>query len=234
MSDEKDLLIKYSNSMSIPLKGEQVIVLLSFMHLVLEKNKVLNLTSITDPNDFIQKHLIDSLTGLKYIKDNSKVLDIGVGGGFPSVPLACVKQNCEFVSVDSVGKKIYFLKDAIKKLKISNVDPVYDRVENLVDVYAPFDVVVSRAVGHLGILLELAIPFLKVGGLFVAYKANDSEVPSLRNEMNLLGCKIDTVDSFCLPNGDNRCLIVFKKVSETDRMYPRNFSVIKKNPLYEV
>lgn len=234
MSDEKDLLIKYSNSMSIPLKDENIDILLSFMHLVLEKNKVLNLTSITDPIDFIQKHLIDSLTGLKYIKDNSKVLDIGVGGGFPSVPLACVKQNCEFVSVDSVGKKINFLKDAINELKISNVEPVYDRVENLLDIYAPFDVVVSRAVGHLGILLELAIPFLKVGGVFVAYKANDSEIAVLKNEMKLLGCEIDAIDSFSLPNGDNRCLIIFKKVSKTSQIYPRNFSAIKKNPLYEV
>ncbi len=234
MSDEKDLLIKYSNSMSIPLKDEKIDTLLSFMHLVLEKNKVLNLTSITNSNDFIQKHLIDSLTGLKFIKDGSKVLDIGVGGGFPSVPLACVKQNCEFVSVDSVGKKINFLKEAIKKLKISNVSPIYDRVENLIDLYEPFDIVISRAVGHLGILLELAIPFLTVGGLFVAYKANDSEIAVLKNEMKLLGCEIDTIDSFSLPNGDNRCLIIFKKVSKTSQIYPRNFSAIKKNPLYEV
>lgn len=234
MLSEKDLLKKYSYGMSIPLKDDEINLLSHFMQLVIEKNKVLNLTSITETDDFVQKHLIDSLCGLKFIPDASRVLDIGVGGGFPTFPLACIKKNCSFIAIDSVGKKINFLAEAIRQLKINNIELINDRVENCIDIINPVDIVVSRAVGHLGLLLELAIPFLKVGGMFIAYKANDSEVAVVKNEMRILGCEINTIDSFCLPNGDNRCLIVFKKISKTNPLYPRAFSIIKKNPLYEV
>ena len=106
MVQEVVLLKNYLNSMSIPLKEEQIELLLSFMDFVLEKNKTVNLTSITSQDDFIQKHLVDSLTALKYISDNNTVLDLGVGGGFPLIPLACIKSSCFFTGVDSIGKKI--------------------------------------------------------------------------------------------------------------------------------
>ena len=234
MVQEVVLLKNYLNSMSIPLKEEQISLLLSFMDLVLEKNKTVNLTSITSQDDFIQKHLVDSLTALKYISDNSTVLDLGVGGGFPLIPLACIKSSCFFTGVDSIGKKIIFLQDASKHLNLINTKFINSRIEDLDHLKNSFDYVTARAVGHLGLLLELTIPFLKTGGKFIAYKSNESELQSIQKELNILNCRLITIDKFNLPNSDNRCLLIFEKLAKTDKIYPRNFSLIKKRPLYEV
>lgn len=234
MREEFSLLKNYCNCMSIPLKEDQIELLLSFMDLVLEKNKTVNLTSITSKNDFIQKHLIDSLTALKYISDNSNLLDLGVGGGFPLIPLACVKSSCFFTGIDSIGKKISFLQDTSKNLNLNNTKFINARIEDLNYLKESFDYITARAVGHLGLLLELTIPFLKIGGKFIAYKTNESELEFLQKELNILNCKLLHVDKFNLPNGDNRCLLIFEKLNKTDKIYPRNFSLIKKYPLYEV
>lgn len=147
-----------------------------YFGMVVEQNKVFNLTAITEEKDFVVKHIEDSLAGISLIPDNAKLLDIGAGAGFPSMPIAVAREDVSVTALDSTAKKMTFLASCAKTLGVSNFSTVSARAEDKRDMFGKFDVVTARAVSSLQILLELAMPFLKVGGRFIAYKTDESEL----------------------------------------------------------
>jgi 16S rRNA (guanine527-N7)-methyltransferase len=141
--------------------------------LLVETNKITNLTAITDPEGVILKHFVDSATATELIKKGASVIDVGCGAGFPSLPLAILRDDITVTSLDSTGKKIEFVKKVADELKLTNINPVNDRAEDYcAKRRESFDCCISRAVARLNILSELCLPFVKVGGKFVAMKSN--------------------------------------------------------------
>lgn len=198
---------------------------------VIENNKLFNLTAITEENDFIDKHYIDSMIGISEIPSGASILDIGAGGGFPSVPIAIMRTDVKVTSIDSTAKKMVFVKNASEKLGINNIDTISGRAEEMPLLKNKFDVVTARAVASLPILLELSVPLLKVGGLFIAYKTDISELDSSLNAIKVLNVEYVKSKEASLPNGDKRTILVFRKKGPTDNKYPRQYGTIKKKPL---
>ena len=210
-----------------------------YVELFREYNSHTNLVSKNDNEFLFEKHIFDSLAFNLFVKKYNipiNIMDIGTGGGFPGIPLSMIYENTKIYAVDSTEKKINFIKEVKAKLNIENLEPIVSRIEELpVDLKSVFDVVTSRALGALPLLLEYAIPYLKTGGYFVAYKSLDSENELLnaKNAMTVLKVQhIDTIE-YTLPLTQNfsRKLLIFKKTSETPSVYPRKFGIIKNNPL---
>jgi len=209
-----------------------------FAEMVLEKNKVMNLTGITDAFGMATVHFLDSLA-LHRCADFSggRVLDVGSGAGFPGVPLAIAYPAGEFVLVDALAKRIGFLQEAVGALGLGNVRAVHGRAEELAakeDWRGQFDWVTSRAVAELNVLCELALPFLKVGGRFLAMKGVESDEESERAEraIGLLGGRLLSPVDYRIPLTEvSHRIVVVEKIAETDRRYPRRFAKILKAPL---
>ncbi|MEG2274405.1 MAG: 16S rRNA (guanine(527)-N(7))-methyltransferase RsmG, partial [Clostridia bacterium] len=157
--------------------------------------------------------------------------DIGAGAGFPSVPLAIVRQDLQVTALDSTAKKMTFVSDAVSKLHISNLQTLVGRAEEQFELFETFDVVTARAVSSLPILLELCLPLVKVGGIFIAYKTDLSELDTAKSALTALHATLFDKLQLTLPNGDNRAILVFKKLKSTPEPYPRSFGAIKKKPL---
>ncbi|MGN0796250.1 MAG: 16S rRNA (guanine(527)-N(7))-methyltransferase RsmG [Christensenellales bacterium] len=229
-----DYLIEHAKKLKINLDTETVKKLLDFKNAVLEQNRTMNLTAITDENEFIIKHILDSLSSIPYIeKKDGTLVDIGCGGGFPSVPIAIALPGLTVKSIDSTAKKVNFVNNSAAKLKIENLSAETARAEDLGKgrYREVFDYATARAVANLHILIEIVTPLLKVGGKFIAYKSNDTETADLSNALTALNCKIDKIVNFRLPNDDERCLIIIEKCKNTPPTYPRQYSTIKNKPL---
>ncbi len=200
---------------------------------LIEKNKVMNLTAITEKNEVYTKHFLDSVLPLKNIKDNSKLLDIGSGAGFPGIPLKILNNTLDITLLDSLNKRVNFLNEEIEKLGLSNIKAVHGRAEDYINVSREtFDYVVSRAVARLNTLLEYCLPYVKLGGYFIAYKSmdTDEEINESKNALNILGGKIEKIDKINL-EGNERTLIYIKKVKNTPNKYPRGQNKPKSLPL---
>ncbi len=204
-----------------------------FYNLLIEWNNKFNLTAITDKKDVEIKHFIDSITAYPYIKDNSYICDIGAGAGFPSIPLAILKPNCKFILIDSLNKRINFLNEVIKELNLENIETISARIEEYgVKNREIYDVVVARAVASLPVLLEYAIPLVKVDGYFIAMKSSKDELNDLKDVYGKLNIELDDTVTFLLPfENSNRALMKFKKISITNKVFPRKYVEIKKKPL---
>lgn len=214
-----------------------------FAELFLEYNAHTNLMSKNDVEVLFEKHIFDSLALNLFLdkypsfKNNQiSMLDIGTGGGFPSLPVSIAFDNIEVVALDSISKKIEFIKSAKDSLGIKNINPLCSRVEDLgSSLKSSFDIVTSRAVSDLNVLLEYSIPFLKVGSYFIAYKSKnvDSEIELSKNALKVLGAKIIEKIEYKLPldNDFTRYLLIIKKEKETPNSYPRQNGQPKKNPL---
>lgn len=199
---------------------------------LLEVNSHTNLTTITDPDEIRVKHFEDSLSVLPYIKEGNKVLDIGAGAGFPGIPLA-IEKDIDLTLIDSVNKKVKFMNETIEKLEIENAQAIHTRAEDYASVSREtFDVVVSRAVANMATLSELCIPFLKVGGIFIALKGPmaDVELDDALNAIDILGGKVKKLDRFSLEDNE-RVNIIVEKVHPTKQKYPRGKNLPKKDPL---
>ena len=225
-----DILNKFLNDNKITLDSVQIEKLSQFEEKVVETNEKFNLTNITSEPDFTIKHIIDSLVGIPYIPQGSKILDIGTGAGFPSMPIAIARPDLKVEAIDSTEKKIGFVNQSAKELGVTNIKAMSIRAEEM-PKDNKYDCIVARAVASLQVLLELAMPIINVGGLFIAYKATEDEVKDSANALKILNSKVEKTISLTLPNGDNRCLIIIKKLGETPIKYPRNYSQIKKKPL---
>lgn len=225
----KELFKKYN----IDISEKEKLLFNNYYYDLIEKNKVMNLTAITEKNEVYTKHFLDSVLPLKNIKDNSKLLDVGSGAGFPGIPLKILNDTLDITLLDSLNKRVNFLNEEIEKLGLSNIKAVHGRAEDYINVSREtFDYVVSRAVARLNTLLEYCLPYVKLGGYFIAYKSmdTDEEINESKNALNILGGKIEKVDKINL-EGNERTLIYIKKVKNTPNKYPRGQNKPKNQPL---
>ncbi len=232
----KTLLIQEARKLNINLTEEMIEKFFKFKDLLIEWNKVMNLTSITDEKEIIVKHFIDSLTIEKYIPKNSKVIDIGSGAGFPGIPLKIVREDISITLLDSLNKRVNFLNNVIKECKIKSAEAIHGRAEDLGQAIAyreKYDIVTARAVANLSTLSELCIPFIKVGGVFVCMKAEaDEEIEEADKAIKVLGAKLKSKDKIKLaPIEANRTIIVYEKEKSTPKQYPRKAGTPAKSPI---
>ncbi len=204
-----------------------------YFELLVEWNEKFNLTSITQKDEVEQKHFVDSLLGLDFINSGDKVCDIGSGAGFPSIPLAIVKPDCNFTLVDSLAKRVGFLNEVVDQLALSNCTCLHSRAEDFAANHKDFDICVARAVAPLPTLLEYTLPLLKVGGKLVAYKGSNvqEEIVSSSKALDTLKGKIIEKVDTCLPNGDYRCILIVQKYAPTPKGFPRGKNKPRQNPL---
>lgn len=233
----KNKMIELANNIGINLQEKDVHKFYSYMNLLLEWNEKINLTAITEMDDVILKHFIDSITVLRYIDENNSVVDVGTGAGFPGIPIAILKPNCEITLLDSLNKRILFLKDVIEKIELKNAKTVHSRAEDFGQSRAnreKFDVSISRAVANLAVLVEYLLPLVKVGGRCICMKgANaDEEIDNAKFAIKQLGGKIVKVEKLNLPGSDmERTIVVIEKIGETPAKYPRKAGLPAKMPL---
>lgn len=203
-----------------------------YTNYLLEVNSHTNLTSIKDPKEIEIKHYQDSLSVLPYIKEGSKVLDIGAGAGFPGIPLR-IEKDIDLTLIDSVNKKVNFMNEVIEKLGLDKAIAIHTRAEDFAkEKRETYDVVVSRAVANMSTLSEYCLPFLKTGGIFIALKGPkaDEELEQAKNAIKVLCGKVKNIDRFDL-DGNERVNIIVEKVHPTKKQYPRGKNLPKKNPL---
>lgn len=205
-----------------------------YLELLIEKNKVMNLTAIREKEEIIDKHFYDSMLLNDLLKeDDEKIIDIGTGAGFPGLVLAVLNEDKKFLLVDSVKKKIDFINEVIESLELKNVETSSERAEELIkNMREKFDVGLCRGVANLAVILEYEIPFLKVNGRFLAQKQNICEVEQARNALSILKSEIKAIHKFNLPlSKDERVVIEIQKKGKTDKKYPRKVGIPKKKPL---
>ncbi len=208
----------------------------AFARLVLEKNRVMNLTAITDEAEFAEKHLLDSAALLR-IADfaGKRVVDVGTGAGFPGVPLAILCPGAKLTLLDSTRKRVDFVSEACETLGLSGVECVCARAEEFAAARREsFDLAVSRAVAAMPVLCELCLPLVKAGGQFLAMKGaqSDEELEGAMDAVETLGGRLADVADYAIPgSGVTHRVIVIDKVSPTPKKYPRAFGQIKKKPL---
>lgn len=208
-----------------------------YMKLLLEWNEKINLTAITEHKDIIIKHFIDSLTILKKIKNNDKIIDVGTGAGFPGIPLKIANNTLDVLLLDSLNKRINFLNEVISKLNLKNINSIHARVEEVGKnkIYREkYDVATSRAVANLNVLAEYMIPLVKIGGKCICMKGPDidEEIEKSKNAIKRLGGKIESIEKIIIPSTDiKRTIIIIKKESETPEKFPRKPGLPSKEPL---
>ncbi len=227
------------DSLNIYLSEKQYKQFHMFFDMLLEKNKVMNLTAITDGVEVVQKHFIDSLTIVKAhdMMEIDNMIDIGTGAGFPSIPIKIAFPHVEMVLVDSQEKRVNFVNEVIEALDLKKIRCIHGRAEDLAhgELREKFDLCVSRAVANLSTLAEYCIPFVKPQkGSFVAYKAGDlhEEIDQARNAIYMMGGEVKQEIGFFLPYSDiSRSLVWIEKEMRTPMMYPRKAGVPSKSPI---
>lgn len=206
-----------------------------FKDLLLECNERFNLTSITDRDGIYCKHFYDSVAPEKYFKEGAKVIEVGSGGGFPSIPLKIYRGDLSFTLVESTGKKCSFLNSVIEKLGLDDMTVLNVRAEEAAKNPAlreKFDVAEARAVASLNTLSEYCLPFVKPGGYFIAYKGlADEELKTAENAVKILGGEVEKTDKYTLPDGSRRTVILIKKIKPTPQKFPRGQGLERKAPL---
>jgi 16S rRNA (guanine527-N7)-methyltransferase len=230
----EQLLHNGLTEMGLPTEG--IPALIRYGELLVEKNKVMNLTAITEPHDVATLHFLDSVAMLTLADlKGKKMADIGTGAGFPGMPLRIVEPSLRLTLLDSLNKRIDFLKEVCADLGLNDVDCIHGRAEEFAANHREdYDIVTSRAVANLQMLSELCLPLVKVGGYFLSMKAVDSEeeVNAAKNAIKTLGGQIEKVVDYAIPGTDVQHRLIFiKKIKETPKKYPRAFAKIKKNPL---
>ena len=233
----KEKMIINVDKLGITLSEIQLKQFYNYMNLLMEWNKKINLTAITEPNEIILKHFVDSLTILKYISDGTRVVDVGTGAGFPGIPLKIYRQDTEITLLDSLQKRINFLDEVIRELNLEKIETIHSRVEDFGKNNRhreKFDIATSRAVANLATLSEYLLPLVKVGGKVISMKGSliEEELENSKNAIKILGGKIEKVDEFNLPNSDiSRNIVLIDKIKETPNKYPRKAGEPSKKPL---
>lgn len=235
--DFKNKMIELAKMINVELTEEQIINFFEYMNLLLEWNEKINLTAITDVNDIILKHFIDSMTIVKYLKENNTMIDVGTGAGFPGIPIAIIDKTKKITLLDSLNKRINFLNEVSRELNINNIETIHGRAEELGQnkkYREYYDVAVSRAVANMTTLLEYLLPFVKVGGICICMKGSDieQELDQAKFAINELGGEILSKEKFELPGSDmERNIIIIKKIKPTPNKYPRKAGMPSKMPI---
>lgn len=241
-SEFKNLISdKFKPIIGYELNDSQIEMFFDYMNMLIEKNKVMNLTAITEPEEIIVRHFVDSSILVKIygkdIFDGKKVVDVGTGAGFPGLPLAIICPKGNFVLTDTLGKRINFLNEVIEAVKLSNVKLIKARAEDFAHdkMYREsFDFSLSRGVAKISVLSEYSLPLLKVGGKMLAYKMDDCDLELKEGEkaIDILGGKFHVKHSYDLiPDEPKRCILGIKKVKPTPNKYPRKAGTPSKEPL---
>jgi 16S rRNA (guanine527-N7)-methyltransferase len=226
-------------AMNIPLDENQLLRMEQYLSLILEWNQKFNLTAITDPDEIQVHHFLDSvsLLLLNGFREGGLVLDVGTGAGFPGIPVKILRPDLSLTLMDSVQKKVGFLNEAINCLGLTNTEAIHARAEDLsrkAERREACDIVVSRAVAELSVLAEYCLPFVKVGGYFIAHKGPgaDIELEKALRAISLLGGKWIETRNIKIPFSEkNHKLVVVEKIRNTPGKYPRKAGIPKKSPL---
>ena len=223
--------------LGIELSDEQIKQFLCYYEMLIEKNKVMNLTAITEFDEVIEKHFLDSISLCKVIdlEKKVKILDMGTGAGFPGIPLKIAFPEVEIVLADSLNKRILFLNEVIEALQLKRITTIHARAEELgknKEYREQFDLCVSRAVANLSTLSEYCIPFVKTNGKFISYKSGEieEEVNNAKHSIAVLGGKVTDVHKFDLYE-QKRSFVIINKVKPTPKAYPRKAGTPTKMPL---
>lgn len=234
----EQLLYEGAKELGVCLDEKQVRMMHTYAKLIIEWNRRFNLTAIKDMGDIVIKHLLDSLSIVPFIpRDASNFIDIGAGAGLPGIPVKLVRPHLEVFLVDSVGKKVSFMEEAIKQLELERTTAVKGRAEELgrIEKYREaFDVCAARAVASMNVLLEYTLPFVRVGGVFIAMKGKniEEEMSQSKKALDVLGGKLEQVEHLTLPSTDiKRNIILIKKFRHVSPKYPRNTGKPLKQPL---
>ena len=232
----KEEFIEQLNIINVKISEKQLKQLEDYYNLLIQWNKVMNLTAITTKEEIYLKHFYDSLTITKVINlhDIDNLCDVGSGAGFPGIVLKIMYPHLKITLIDSLNKRIKFLDEVIKKLQLKNIQTIHTRIEEYgINNREKFDIVVARAVASLNILLEYCIPITKIDGYFIAMKANSNEeIKNSIQSLKILDAQIVNQTIFNLPKEDSlRTIIKIKKNKKTKNKYPRKYSEIKNKPL---
>lgn len=231
-----ELLKNGFSAMKLSVSDAQIAQLEDFTARMLETNKVMNLTRITDPKEIAEKHLLDCASLLQAADFSKKsVVDVGCGAGFPGMPLHILCPSCELTLLDSLGKRIRFLQGCIDEMQLSDIEAVHARAEEFAAKHREqYDFAVSRAVAQLNVLAELSLPLVKQGGAFVAMKSKDTdeELERAKKAIRLLGGEIAKIIDYTIPHTEiTHRLVVIRKKNHTPKQYPRPFRKISASPL---
>ncbi len=237
--EKTDRFLKSLEKLNIHLNEKQVYQFMKYYEMLIETNKVMNLTAITDFDEVIDKHFVDSLALIQAIDLNKelKVIDVGTGAGFPGIPLKIAFPELDILLLDSLNKRIHFLNQVISELGLENIQTIHGRAEDFGKnpLYREkFDLCVSRAVANLSTLSEYCVPFVKVDGYFISYKSGkvQEELDASRHAVDILGGKVEKCLNYALADTDmERSLVVIHKLKPTKKAYPRKAGKPSKEPL---
>lgn len=228
-----EYLIEAFGAAGIEIDAEKAKKLAELSEFMVEYNKNVNLTAITDFKDIVEKHFIDSILPFVSLKiaENSSFIDVGTGAGFPSLPLLIWRDDLKGTLCDSLQKRCVYLEKACEKLGIK-AEIVHARAEELGrERREKYDFATARAVSAMPVLTEFCLPFVRKDGLFIALKSVNEDAKSAENAIKMLGGSLEEVRDYALPSGDKRRIMIVKKISQTPTKYPRSFANISKKPL---
>jgi 16S rRNA (guanine527-N7)-methyltransferase len=228
-----EFILNEFNKCDIKLSTEQAERFNKLYKFLVEYNKNVNLTAITDFKEIVVKHFIDSVLPFNMIdiEENSSFIDVGTGAGFPSIPLMIVRPDLKCTMLEALNKRCVFLEKACELVGVK-ATVVHGRAEDYAkDRRECFDFATARAVANMSVLSEYCMPYVKVGGKFIALKSVNEEIEQADDAIKILGGKITNISDYKITNGDSRRLVVIDKLSHTPTKYPRNPSMIKKKPL---
>ena len=240
MTYNLEKFLKGLEELQIELSDNQIQQFIRYYEMLVEKNKVMNLTAITEFDEVIEKHFLDSLSLIKVydLKKEVSVMDMGTGAGFPGIPLKIAFPNLKVTLADSLNKRILFLQEVIEKLGLKDIEALHARAEELgknKEYREKFDLVVSRAVANLSSLEEYCVPFVKIGGNFISYKSGDivNELSAAKTAVHVLGGTQNKPVVFQLPGSDiSRSFVKIKKIKPTGKKFPRKAGLPSKEPIH--
>lgn len=236
-----ELFEKYCSNIPVELSDSQIDKFIKFYDLLINKNKVMNLTTIVEPEEVMLKHFIDSLMisnlDENILQNARQVIDVGTGAGFPGIPLAIAYPDIQFTLLDSLNKRLLFIDEVCEICNIQNVATFHIRAEDAghhQQYREKFDICVSRAVANLSVLLEYCTPLIKVNGKFISYKSGEveEEIQQANTAMKKLNVELNQIQYFTLPMTDmKRSFVIFDKKNHTEKKYPRQAGKAVKSPL---